>query len=180
MATDSIAINVSDNTEQISLTVTAADSSATYSSSEGSPYYVGAEIDVERVTNGVKITATDKEGATSATVYDGAKGDKGDKGDAGITIYSNTTAGWSAQTTLVSEEGAFYIYTDHDYVGDTPIAGFKIGDGLAYVVDLPFLDANMQSHMSNEDIHVTAEEKVFWNNKNRGLVEGENLILTIN
>ena len=63
-------------------------------------------------------------------------------------------------------------------MGNTNIAGFKVGDGLAYVVDLPFVDALMDLHMRNDNIHVTAEEKAFWNAKNRGFVNGENLILT--
>jgi hypothetical protein len=95
-------------------------------------------------------------------------------------VYCNTTAGWNAQTTLVSEEGAIYIYSDYDEIEGTPLAGFKVGDGLAYVVDLPFIDAKVQSHMADDDIHITPAERTFWNNKNRGRVDGENLILTIN
>ena len=214
MATDSITINVSDNTEQISLSV-ANEPTVSVSSDEGSPYYVGAEIDVERITGGVKITATDRQGTTTATVYDGAKGDKGDTGQDGVSpavsvdeiegghtvtitdadhpegqtfdvmdgedgvqFYYGTTEEWDSQTTLVSEDGAVYVYTDAYTVGGENVPDIKIGDGLAYVVDLPFTSAPMDAHMSDSDIHITAEERTFWNNKNRAIVSGETLILT--
>lgn len=41
------------------------------------------ELSVERVEDGVELTATDKNGTTTARLNDGAKGDKGDVGDTG-------------------------------------------------------------------------------------------------
>ena len=63
----------------------------------------------------------------------------------------------------------------------TYIPGIKIGDGLAYLIDLPFTDSELIDHINNTTIHVTAEEKNFWNNKNRVFIspqDEENLIFT--
>ena len=47
--------------------------------------------------------------------------------------------------------------------------GIKIGDGAAYVQDLPFVDEELRDkimdHINNPDIHVSLREKLFWNNK---------------
>ena len=96
-------------------------------------------------------------------------------------IYYDTTAGWSAQTTLMSEENALYIYTDYQTEGNDTLAGIKVGDGLAYVVDLPFIDKLIQMHMADTDIHITAAEREFWNNKVRAyysLTQSDTLVLT--
>ena len=49
------------------------------------------------------------------------------------------------------------------------IPNIKIGDGLAYVQDLPFIDKDLRDklmeHINNYDIHVTLQDKAFWNNK---------------
>lgn len=98
-------------------------------------------------------------------------------------IYFDTTADWAAQTSLVSEENAIYVYTDYKSVDGYNIAGFKIGDGLAYVVDLPFTDTLYARHIEDTTIHITQTEREFWNNKNRAYVNlnnPENLILTNN
>lgn len=68
-------------------------------------------------------------------------------------IYYDTEAGWNDQTNLVSEEGAIYIYT-YEIAGETRFK-MKIGDGNAYLIDMPFVI----------DQPVTGLEKDFWNNK---------------
>lgn len=95
-----------------------------------------------------------------------------------LSVYSKTTAEW-AENREISEKGAIYIYTDYeqDSQGDD-VPAFKLGDGKAYIVDLPFTDILMQEHMANTNIHITPEERAFWNSKNRALALGENLILT--
>lgn len=101
-------------------------------------------------------------------------------------ILRDTTANWNAQLTLISKADTIYVYTDYETIKDGQgntkyVPGIKLGDGLAYVVDLPFIDAVMVEHMNNQDIHVTQEEKTFWNNKNRAFISSqdeENLILT--
>lgn len=156
----------------------------TPTSQEGIPKYIGATAKVEQLPDGAEIILSDYQGTTTAIVKDGQRGEKGDKGDKGdpgeVPFFYGTTAEWDAQTTLVSEKNAFYVYTDHAVVDGKYIPGMKLGDGLAYVVDLPFLDAVLTEHIDDTSIHVSAQDRAFWNNKNRGFVNGENLILTNN
>lgn len=99
--------------------------------------------------------------------------------DLGIPyVWSATTDEWNEQSSLVSVKDAVYIYTDYKTVDDKLVPGFKIGDGLAFLIDLPFVDAEMQEHLTNDVIHITSEERTFWNNKVRCYMDGENLIFT--
>lgn len=104
-------------------------------------------------------------------------------------IYYDTTAHWNSQVSLKSEKGAIYIYSDHQNIeesGETILVpGLKIGDGLAYVIDLPFVSNDssreLKAHIANTIIHVTQEEKNFWNNKLNMHVDSsnpENLVFT--
>ena len=77
-----------------------------------------------------------------------------------------TTEEWDATSPMISESGALYIWSDYrqDEKGNN-IPGVKIGDGNAYIKDLPFQDEDFLKHILNTDIHVTPAEKEFWNNK---------------
>lgn len=91
-------------------------------------------------------------------------------------ILSNTTAGWNSQPSLVSRKNFLYVYTDYQQVDDgqgnmVNVPGIKIGDGNAYVIDLPFIDLKMEEHINDLSIHVTALEKAFWNNKVSAYIE---------
>lgn len=95
----------------------------------------------------------------------------------------DTTANWNSQRGLVSESNMVYVYTDYKTVDGQYIAGFKVGDGSAYLIDLPFVDEIYARHVNNTTIHITQAEREFWNNKNRAYVslsDLENLVLTIN
>ena len=104
------------------------------------------------------------------------------------TIYAKTTEEWRQTPTLTAEKNTFYIYTDRDSMinpetgQSVNIPGIKIGDGTSYLIDLPFIDSKFRDHINDTNIHITPQERTFWNNKNRGYVEDgkENLILTIN
>lgn len=101
-------------------------------------------------------------------------------------LKSHLTIEWDAMPDLISEQGTIYVYTDHIVQdnGDgttTDIPGIKIGDGLAYLIDLPFLDDFMLQHIEDTTRHVTQAERDFWNNKNRAYMsvsDPETLILT--
>lgn len=78
-------------------------------------------------------------------------------------VKSATTAEWAQQTSLTSEKDVIYVYIDHQTDDGKNIPGIKIGDGLAYVVDLPFVDTIYMKHITDTDIHITAEERIKWN-----------------
>ena len=91
-----------------------------------------------------------------------------------------STADWNREPTFIPDPGQIIIYSDAKTIeidGDTVyVPRAKIGDGLAYLIDLPFHDVDMMDHMSDSTIHVTSEDKTFWNNKLNYLLSGENLI----
>ena len=108
----------------------------------------------------------------------------------------DSTANWNAARGFVPLAGEVIIYNDYKIVqkeidGETKqvyIPGIKVGDGQTYVQDLPFVDTELRdtimNHINNQDIHVSLQEKLFWNNKlnvndNAELVDGA-LILNRN
>jgi len=95
-------------------------------------------------------------------------------------VLFNTTAAWNAQVQLTSEPDTLYIYTDHqtDSQGNK-IAGIKVGDGNAYLIDMPFTDEVIMDHIDDNVRHITAEERAFWNNKvSCYLADGDRVIFT--
>ena len=110
----------------------------------------------------------------------------------GINIQCKTTAEWAQNINYVPKLGEIIIYSDHDsyeFEGETiPVPDIKIGDGHAYCVDLPFIHAGerarilaqINNHINNSTIHVTAAEKEFWNNKLNYQITGEMLTLDRN
>ena len=106
--------------------------------------------------------------------------------NSGAVVLSDTTENWNKKASLISELNTVYVYVDHQTKTDEEgkeiwIPGIKIGDGKAYLIDLPFSDELMIAHINDLGIHVTAEEKEFWNNKVRtymDTVEGEQLVFT--
>ena len=94
-----------------------------------------------------------------------------------IKLKRDTTANWNNARGFIPLAGEVIIYTDYRILtkevnGEerhVPIPGIKIGDGLAYVQDLPFADDAVRSelldHINDPHIHITEEERLFWNNK---------------
>ena len=101
-----------------------------------------------------------------------------------ITIISNTTAYWSSRTSLISEKDTIYIYTDYKKnENNKDIPGIKIGDGLTYVVDLPFIDDEVTEHIADKIIHLSQQDRNKWDAKVRCYInasDSENLIFTNN
>ncbi len=106
-------------------------------------------------------------------------------GSAGNVIVKSSDE-WAETPELVSDKGTIYVYMDKDESGNITEVKFKIGDGVAFVVDVPFVSPSkneFDSHINNTDVHVTPAEKEAWNNKWRGYLstaEGENLVFTTN
>lgn len=102
------------------------------------------------------------------------------------SIKYNTTAGWNSQPSLVSENNIIYVYTDYYDIEDGKKSiGVKIGDGNAYLIDLPFVDSGIvemvEKHISDDEIHITNDERIAWNNKVRCYLSGtDNLVFTTN
>lgn len=93
----------------------------------------------------------------------------------------DTTENWNNAKGFVPMAGEIIIYDDYQTktwteteYGETVtktknIPGIKIGTGNAYVQDLAFVDEDLRdmimTHINNDNIHTTLEEKLFWNNK---------------
>lgn len=85
-------------------------------------------------------------------------------------VACKTSAEWAQLTSLVSMPGEIYVYSDGggtDHQGK-PIPKIKIGDGNAYVVDLPF--------SASLDMRITDQDIANWNNKVAVRIEGDRLI----
>lgn len=124
-------------------------------------------------TNGVSIV--DNNGVANITTI---------PGNAKILIA--TQSEWDSRQTLIAEANTIYVYSDHDTVEGKNIPAIKIGDGTSYLIDMAFVAdhvSEMLEHINNEIIHVTEEEKEFWNNKARcdesQVVSNKRLIFTI-
>lgn len=108
--------------------------------------------------------------------------------NARILARRDTTENWNAKREFVPLRGEVIIYTDHgsmdDGYGNTiSVPGVKIGDGSAYLIDLPFVGndvryqilTEIREHSGNTIIHVTPEEKEFWSNKLNCTINDGNL-----
>lgn len=95
-----------------------------------------------------------------------------------------TTATWDSQPQLISQRGYVYVYADYRQNGQGQnIASIKIGDGNAYLIDMPFTDELLYDHLADNVRHITQEERERWNNKVRcyvSEVKDDNLIFTTN
>lgn len=85
---------------------------------------------------------------------------------------------WDGQPELVAQDNAVYVYTDALSKDFKNIARFKVGDGQSLLKDLPFTDAVYYDHISDPLVHVSNEDREFWNNKVSCYNDGETLIFT--
>lgn len=70
-ANQSISANTSDSSGSISASATIKDSSISFSTESGTPYYVGARAYVVQTEDGAIITLSDYEGTTTAEIKNG-------------------------------------------------------------------------------------------------------------
>ena len=105
-------------------------------------------------------------------------------------IISGTTEYWNDKPQLIPKKDTIIIYTDYQSKEEEGniinIPGIKIADGSAFLIDQPFVDEDIRkvvsSHINNSDIHITPQEREFWNNKVRcylDTLEQDNIIFTI-
>ena len=101
--------------------------------------------------------------------------------NARIKIKHDTTENWNNAIGFIPLAGELIVYDDYETktytveeYGETVtktvnIPNVKVGTGNAYVQDLAFIDESIRDivmqHIHDYDIHVTLQEKVFWNNK---------------
>ena len=87
-------------------------------------------------------------------------------GGGSCKVLYDTTAHWDAKPDLIAKEGYIYIYSDW---GESPdgkkIAGFKVGDGITPLIDILFTDQMYDDHIKNAIVHITQEEREYWNDK---------------
>ena len=102
----------------------------------------------------------------------------------GASVLYATTNTWNLRPDLIAKRGWIYLYSDwkQDVVGRN-IAGIKVGDGTQKLIDLPFIDEMLFQHIEDKVIHITQEEREFWNNKVRCYISETNssiLVFTTN
>ena len=91
----------------------------------------------------------------------------------GVNITSKTADFWNNNRQYIPSAGEIIIYLNYKTIdseeeNEIGVAGLKIGDGKTYVVDLPFLgdiDQSFYNHVNNTAIHVSENDREFWNNK---------------
>lgn len=96
----------------------------------------------------------------------------------------HTTEEWNARQSYVPEAGRIIVYSDRSVHDDKNVPGIKIADGLSYVVDLPFVDEDVEAvlieHIHNTEVHITDAERQKWNNKLNYEMDNTNEVLTLN
>lgn len=116
----------------------------------------------------------------------------------GQNILIGTTAEWTQRHNYVAPRGTILIYTDHGTITTTingievtkTVPGIKIADGSTPVIDMPFVGDDVAAairreitdHINDNVRHITAAERLFWNNKINcnDAVNENNLILNRN
>lgn len=111
-----------------------------------------------------------------------------------MIYYSKKKSEWDLDTDLLSQKNVLYIYSDYKIVKDENqkqifIPGLKIGDGTSYLIDLPFVNETssnsnfeeiLMNHINNNTVHISPEDRLFWNNKLNLFLSDENLIFNRN
>ena len=106
-------------------------------------------------------------------------------------VYTGDTEYWNSQIGYIPGNGDIIVYTDKGVIDDGSgttknVPGIKMGDGLAYCVDLPFVGDDIAKtlieHINDLSKHVTEEERARWNNKINceNYVQEETLVLNRN
>lgn len=104
-------------------------------------------------------------------------------------IYIDTTENWNSKISFIPNQKDIIIYSDHGHIDDgegnsIDVPAIKVGDGNAYLIDLPFVGDDSRNqifyeirrHTENELIHVSQNDRLFWNNKLNCTITDGNLI----
>lgn len=92
----------------------------------------------------------------------------------GRAIYADTIENFRATPNFIPHKGDIIIFFNKSTITDgngntINVPGIKIGDGLAYNLDLPYVGDDvwdeLTAHIIDNVRHITAAERQFWNNK---------------
>lgn len=108
-----------------------------------------------------------------------------------IVYYSRTKDEWNADASLIAQKDVLYIYSDYKTIQKDGkqilLPGLKIGDGMSYLIDMPFVNSTdsgieqmVLDHINNNVIHISAAERNFWNNKLNYSFNEQSQNLTLN
>ena len=108
-----------------------------------------------------------------------------------IVYYSRTKDEWNADASLIAQKDVLYIYSDYKTIQidgkQILLPGLKIGDGMSYLIDMPFVNSTdsgieqlILDHINNNVIHISAAERNFWNNKLNYSFNEQSQNLTLN
>ena len=99
-------------------------------------------------------------------------------------IKHGTKSYWREHLDFIPRSGEIVIYDDYTTINGIDIPAIKVGDGLAYAADLPFVSDDIRDrllrHIQDMVAHVTEEERSSWNNKVRCYLDGETIVFTTN
>lgn len=102
-------------------------------------------------------------------------------------VKSGNSEYWNSNPSFIPRAGEIIVVTDGIIDGEDKIPGVKIGNGTSVFSSLPFITqqyallSSFESHANNEVIHVTQQNKDYWNNKMRCYLnenDTENLVFT--
>ena len=75
-------------------------------------------------------------------------------------VEMGTTEYWNGRSDYVPKKGKIIVYTDAGQMADgTPVQRIKVADGLAYIVDQPFVNADL-IEILNRKVSVTIDGEV--------------------
>lgn len=105
-----------------------------------------------------------------------------------VGLDAHDTAYWNAHRDYIPALGEVIIYTDRRIIDGITYAGIKIGDGNAYLIDLPFLGDDgiiqvlnaLNAHIQDTVAHVTQDDRDRWDAKLNYDVNDEILVFTRN
>jgi len=95
------------------------------------------------------------------------------------SIKNQTTEYWNGHANYVPFKNEIIVYSDYIKISDNPLLfapAMKVGDGKAYVADLPFINVpfsqdliseieKFENHMADPTIHVSLDDRERWNKK---------------
>ena len=113
--------------------------------------------------------------------------------NARILARRDTKENWNNHRNFIPLRGEIIIYTNKSQAEDNfgniiNIPGIKIGDGNAYLVDLPFVGDDVRKevlqelneHINDWNVHVSSSDRDFWNNKLNYDIDDDNLLFNRN